>query len=172
MGPNWLLKKEDKDMKNDQLRMMLGDETDLKQDLDYLLRNRDASPESLAELRQKRLREEAEIERQAAIERAKLEEKRQIARVKAIENWTIQNLGEHIVITIQDKRLKKMRSFDDIACVKCHKPLYRGRGMAIEAAEYLKTSPLGGTVRPSVNIESVVCASCNEANRVMVQSVW
>jgi hypothetical protein len=172
MGPNWLSKKDDKDMKNGQLRMMPGDESDLKQDLDYLLRNRDASPESLAELRQKRLREEAEIERQAAIERAKLEELRQIARIKAIEEWTMKNLGEHVFVTIQDKRLRKIKGFDDIACSKCHKPLYRGRGMAIEAAEYLKVSPPGATIKRSISIENVVCANCGEGNCVMVQTVW
>jgi hypothetical protein len=125
-------------------------------------------------LRQRREREEAEIERQTAIEKAKLKELKEQARLKAIEDWTAKNLGDHIFVTIRGQRLRKLKSFSDIACAKCHNPLYRGRGMAIEAAENLKISAPGSRgwgSRTSVMIESVTCATCCEPNRTMVQVV-
>jgi hypothetical protein len=103
----------------------------------------------------------------ASVEQSKLKEERELARIQAIEAWTIKNLGEHIVVSIADKRIKQLRSFEDVACARCHQMLYQGRGICIEAAEQFKIG-MTNTSRPTVNIQTVVCAGCKEPNKVMV----
>jgi hypothetical protein len=52
------------------IRSIAGDESDLKKDIDHLPKKKDGDVISLAELRQRREREEEWMERQVAIEKA------------------------------------------------------------------------------------------------------
>lgn len=175
MNVNWRKLKQDKDAAQAALRREGGD-FETKADIDYLLKHKDESFGSFEELRARRKALASRIDAEAKAERRRIEQERQEARIKALESFTIAHLNEHIFVTINGKRLKKIKRFEDLKCPHCGQFMHVARGMCIEMAEhYMQYAPSNGSfnsVRPPIKLESVKCQGCGETCQVLVQVVY
>ena len=175
MSVDWLKLKKEKGREKERLPGEGGD-YETRADIDYLLKHKDEDIKSFEELRARRKALERRIDAEAAAERRRIDEEKQAIRRKALEDFTIAHLNEYLFVTINGKRLKKLKSLDDLKCPRCGQLMYRARGMCIEMAEhYMQARPehaASGAMRPGLLVENLQCKGCNEWNSVTVQVVY
>lgn len=139
--------------------------------MDWMLKH-PGEASSLAEVRNKRLAEEREIERKAQEEREAKDKARAEARAADLEAFAIGQLNKHIVVTIQGRRLSKMSSWDDLKCDKCGAALYKVRSQVMQAADTYRRAVASNTHPPGIFNDPGRCKACDTMNTILVQVIY
>jgi hypothetical protein len=166
---NWMAEKRKKDQRDAAIRATAGD-LEAAKDLDWLLQHPNEAG-SVTELRAKREREDQEIEANAAEALRQQQEARKAAIAAERKAFAVSELNKHIIVTILNHRLAKMSGFKDLRCDKCGTPLYKARGLVLEASEAYRRTNWSQGPPQTVFMDNSVCQDCKTLNRIVVQVV-
>jgi len=126
---------------------------------------------SLEQLRKERILEEQkriQEEREARYEKRRKSEE---ARRKALEKYVLDHYGKNLFVTLNGRRISKVKGPESITCGHCGNPLLNVFGYLCEMGERLRVidprnPPLQGV---PVFSNTLTCPGCKENNAVLIQ---
>ncbi len=160
---------------SDTIHVHIESQESLKSDLEYLAEKMGVDIEQLREERYQAEKQEKEAEINKRLEK---KNKARIAREDALEKEFLDGYGfkdGHYGLTLNGRRIQKLKNFDEIVCPQCGVPL-RLQGLATSIVEVGNRimehplNPLSAFYFVQCRIQDVECQN-KHVNKVIVQRI-